>query len=400
MFFNLKPFVDYAVIQKDNKMILIIGHAEAEHLNQINIAHAQWFIKILEKHTPKSFINVIYNMSEDTLKLIQECSESDIQIPQTFLYLAAQALKFDGSNNILLSAFDCIDKSSQILNDFFSNPCFFREDLSFKEWKAIKRTWLTNINRSRFFITQSQFLDSLKIKQEKIQQWRDLHQQDSLEYILYEELLLKHKNTSMNLSKYFDENYDEDIRLTILSLLNDKSIPELQKKHRILAQDFCLATDFIFTDLSFLNEIFNKLKQSNKMIVIVPWSRKKNLVQMLSKMGYAITSQFSAIEYIDLDHHAKIQLQGYKDLPNKLLAELYTMLDVEKKSIEKDMVQTIKQSELTQICSCCGTIGSIQNKLLTCSRCKQALYCNTKCQKQDWTRHKQECKNIPIDNGL
>jgi hypothetical protein len=35
-----------------------------------------------------------------------------------------------------------------------------------------------------------------------------------------------------------------------------------------------------------------------------------------------------------------------------------------------------------------------------CSRCKVARYCNRACQKQDWGRHKRECKNMRVRTGL
>jgi hypothetical protein len=45
--------------------------------------------------------------------------------------------------------------------------------------------------------------------------------------------------------------------------------------------------------------------------------------------------------------------------------------------------------------ACCTTCGREDKKLLLCSRCKKATYCQPPgrmCQKLDWPRHKKECK--------
>jgi hypothetical protein len=41
----------------------------------------------------------------------------------------------------------------------------------------------------------------------------------------------------------------------------------------------------------------------------------------------------------------------------------------------------------------CGKVDDKEN-LLTCSSCKLALYCNSKCQHTDWQHHKKTCGKI------
>eukprot|EP01114_Cavostelium_apophysatum_P000590 TRINITY_DN10539_c0_g1_i2.p1 TRINITY_DN10539_c0_g1~~TRINITY_DN10539_c0_g1_i2.p1 ORF type:complete len:210 (-),score=5.80 TRINITY_DN10539_c0_g1_i2:107-712(-) len=45
-------------------------------------------------------------------------------------------------------------------------------------------------------------------------------------------------------------------------------------------------------------------------------------------------------------------------------------------------------------CERCGTLANPNSgpKLLVCSRCRIAHYCSKKCQSEDWTTHKQNCK--------
>lgn len=39
----------------------------------------------------------------------------------------------------------------------------------------------------------------------------------------------------------------------------------------------------------------------------------------------------------------------------------------------------------------CFTCLNFVDKLLVCSGCQCTYYCNNKCQKEDWKRHKKEC---------
>lgn len=394
---HLTAFVDYVLLEKENKMILIIGDAEAEHLNRINKDHVKCFVNILKSHTPKNPVNVIYNISEDTLRLIQEHSESELQIPQTFFHLAKEASTFDGSNNILFSVFDCRGRESEILDDFFAELSrkIFKEELGPKEWKALKRKWSFQIKKSPSILNKSQLLESLNIKKETLQNWQNTYLTDSLEYNLFEELIIKFKKAIFNLCEFLKDKPNEDIRLNILSLLDAKTIPALRNKHRELAQMFCLESDFIFTDLGFLHEMLCKLNNGfNKIIVITPWSHKKNLTKMLNKISYTTTSEFSAIEYIHSQHRPKLE-DAYENLTSKLLPQLNLMLDINEPTNEKETIEIIKNREaLAKSCNHCHIKEFNQHKLSVCSQCKQVYYCNRMCQKQDWPKHKVSCLKL------
>ena len=43
-------------------------------------------------------------------------------------------------------------------------------------------------------------------------------------------------------------------------------------------------------------------------------------------------------------------------------------------------------------CNCCGVIAEVTQKLLLCSACKSAQYCNKECQTKHWKQHKPICK--------
>ena len=42
----------------------------------------------------------------------------------------------------------------------------------------------------------------------------------------------------------------------------------------------------------------------------------------------------------------------------------------------------------TRMCHWCSGVGL---GLMRCTRCEEAFYCNPKCQKSDWKRHKKWC---------
>ncbi|CUG92532.1 MYND finger domain-like protein, putative [Bodo saltans] len=65
------------------------------------------------------------------------------------------------------------------------------------------------------------------------------------------------------------------------------------------------------------------------------------------------------------------------------------------KDVKEAMKQIYPNVEQQQICNHCRTRGGADGsskKLLQCSRCKEAKYCNAVCQKADWPTHKQVCR--------
>merc|ERR1712126_21231 len=50
-------------------------------------------------------------------------------------------------------------------------------------------------------------------------------------------------------------------------------------------------------------------------------------------------------------------------------------------------ISPLYTGKLDRECTLCGIFG----KLKLCSRCKLVRYCSTKCQREDWKRHKSEC---------
>ena len=51
---------------------------------------------------------------------------------------------------------------------------------------------------------------------------------------------------------------------------------------------------------------------------------------------------------------------------------------------------SVKPDNIEHACNRCQKGGE---NLLKCSKCLHALYCNRECQRMDWERHKDECRN-------
>jgi hypothetical protein len=54
----------------------------------------------------------------------------------------------------------------------------------------------------------------------------------------------------------------------------------------------------------------------------------------------------------------------------------------------------IKNMNKERSCSNCFSVGGEKGKLLACSGCSTVFYCGNKCQKEDWRKHKKDCKML------
>ena len=52
---------------------------------------------------------------------------------------------------------------------------------------------------------------------------------------------------------------------------------------------------------------------------------------------------------------------------------------------------TLNAKTMTVVCSTCGCSPKDGKKLMKCSRCCAAFYCDLNCQKSDWKEHKTKC---------
>lgn len=395
LFSQLNAFVNFKLMQKDDNMILIIGDAHHQKLNAMNETHIKWFHEFINRHQTHDPIKLIYQMSEETIKVLSQPNlPLNLSIAKTFSHLVRMTQNSSNSNNVKFSPFDCRGKESKMIEDFFSTFISgFTTTPTEEEWQAKKREWSPKTNKSSIIIKKLKFLQSLQLNQKAIQQWRDTFQQDSSEYKMFNEFLSGFKKKTAQISKYLQDKPNIDIRLNLLSLLeDDQTSNELEQKFRKLSKLFCYKTNYIFADLGFINEILKNLQAGfNKIILVVGLAHTTNISTMLEKLGYTTNSEFSIVK--NIEKKVTIQCNNLMTLPNKLLPTLCRMFNVDEQSLsQQQTIEAIKKSEsIARYCNKCQDLETQQKKLLTCSRCKKVFYCNVACQKAHWPTHKPEC---------
>lgn len=86
-----------------------------------------------------------------------------------------------------------------------------------------------------------------------------------------------------------------------------------------------------------------------------------------------------------------------EDIP-QLVCSQVECFHASNKDVNDAMKHVYPDAQAQQICFYCRSRGSgdaAEKKLLQCSRCKEAKYCNVTCQKADWPMHKQVCRAPP-----
>lgn len=52
----------------------------------------------------------------------------------------------------------------------------------------------------------------------------------------------------------------------------------------------------------------------------------------------------------------------------------------------------VKNMNRERCCANCDSVGGKDGRLLACSGCSTVFYCGSKCQKENWSSHKKDCK--------
>jgi len=394
----LNAFVDYEVMGRDGTTILLIGDASHEQLELMNRMHAQWFITTMSSLPSEVSTKIIYEMAPKTAEYLEKgLPHQLLNRGATFFYLYHATQHLNIPDTIKLSPFDCRDKESDIIEDLFSTLSnFFTNTPTLKAWKKLKNQQITTIQRSALQINTSEFLISLNRKNNTLQEWLNTFPEGSAEYILFKELTNKYQNNMARITEMLSKTLETDIRLNIFSLLDLCKTPGgLKNKYLELAKLFCLDTDYIVTDLGFLKEILQSLKEGyDKTILVVSWAHKKSISKMLKNIGFETIDEYSIIKDRGLEYSAKIECDNMMSIPEKLLPQIRNMFTINEESLSmQQIMKTIKEAQLkTKFCNHCHNQESETLKLSTCKRCKKVFYCNRECQKLDWKLHKIDCE--------
>ncbi|KAI9907953.1 hypothetical protein PsorP6_003808 [Peronosclerospora sorghi] len=91
--------------------------------------------------------------------------------------------------------------------------------------------------------------------------------------------------------------------------------------------------------------------------------------------------------YFQCDEKKGLTLKGFKDMyhTQSSAEPMETWQDMKKLGVDKELIEKRDAAVRCRVCK--------ESSTLVCSRCKDARYCGSDCQKQDWkTSHKQKCK--------
>ena len=104
--------------------------------------------------------------------------------------------------------------------------------------------------------------------------------------------------------------------------------------------------------------------------------------------GVSCKSIISSVIGKRIDDMMDVVLQADKDFLSKCVT--FGL----RKVTSFGLLPRMAEANLGKICFHCGTSEEdVGRKIMSCSRCKSIYYCSRQCQKDDWKRHKKECKD-------
>ena len=134
---------------------------------------------------------------------------------------------------------------------------------------------------------------------------------------------------------------------------------------------FGTETDYLFAECLFLDRILETLSSRPCVCIVVGNAHSEPLAKNLIALGYTLLKKDSQVSF------AYPLLHSF--------------------NIRGKFATTLAKEELPSFLEClsktCWSCSTRPEKLLVCSRCKKAQYCNAECQKKDWKKHKKNCSN-------
>ncbi len=102
-------------------------------------------------------------------------------------------------------------------------------------------------------------------------------------------------------------------------------------------------------------------------------------------MDFNLSDCHPDAEWIAKSKKFNITKMEGKDENKKFLEEIETL------NLANANYQKNKSTESNKV-SQCSNIGCYSEGKLRCSACKKAKYCSAQCQRENWSRHKLDCK--------
>lgn len=148
---------------------------------------------------------------------------------------------------------------------------------------------------------------------------------------------------------------------------------------RLEAYDQCMQlfgydTDANFLECFFLDKLLSLLEKESSVGIFAGVHHATQLSKLFLELGY---------KRID---HKSIRLCAFP------VYSLYKPSEEFGFGLQQATLRLLAHSMQNIPANCCQACYKTPDKLLSCSRCKNARYCNEECQKKDWPHHKEPCK--------
>ncbi|MCK4265613.1 hypothetical protein KAW80_04625 [Candidatus Babeliales bacterium] len=286
---------NYELQSPSGQKLVILGDAHRKEIDSLNKYHIEVFIEFI-KHLESNLeegetkLNVVYELEE---RFIDTISHSDENVALTIRYLN-DFVKSYRANFFKFRAYDARGTFSELLNSLSANL----EAMIFSnssERQKMQHIIYTSLCEHRDDITVGQYFEFFKEEFKKIMFCRDNWKQNSKEYETLNVTVEVFRKAQSQLEKLF-RNYEKNESL-FKSII---SITEKELSHfsyaaaiQLIFDLICRETDFVLADACYLNQIF----KGNIDLLICGEAHAKNLLNLLTKMGYIVLSQ--DVNYIE-----------------------------------------------------------------------------------------------------
>ena len=143
------------------------------------------------------------------------------------------------------------------------------------------------------------------------------------------------------------------------------------------------ATDYAFADGMFFDKLVEILATEPCVCYLMGDEHTHNTTQLLQAYGCDIL-QSETVERHSFPLFSTHNIVEYQDsVSGKKQDKLPCDLIYKALPIFLESVMALPNT--------CWTCATMPEKLLSCSRCKKALYCNSDCQRERWESHKKFC---------
>jgi hypothetical protein len=179
---------------------------------------------------------------------------------------------------------------------------------------------------------------------------------------------------------------------------DDENLSTFDMKTRKV-QTICKGHEFISvfaSDGVIIADISNK-KDKTDALLLIDETGKKTIVKDMAcnhgkydlvgknVIGFGYKNRICTLNIRTLQR-TEHEVQGI-NASEKVIVRGFVLVPSETEETKQEPIEQVSTKK--KVCNSCG---ASDKKLSVCSRCKSVWYCDGTCQKNDWLKHKQECK--------